>query len=235
MTTVAAARRTASSTSSKGVAWARYGSRGLHVALLQKKLNERGARLAVDGIFGQKTLAAVKRYQQQRGLAVDGVVGPKTWGSLGVQASSNGGRVGGTSPSSPAPSGPGTRTTGYINGRPQSITVSPIGNGKYLRSDAAAAFNRMKADAARAGVNLSAVSGFRTMAEQTYLYNLYKSGRGNLAARPGYSNHQGGIAVDVSTGGSYSSSAYRWLAANGRRYGFVNDVRGEPWHWTYRG
>ncbi|MEW5741635.1 MAG: D-alanyl-D-alanine carboxypeptidase family protein [Myxococcota bacterium] len=235
MTTVAAARRTSSAASAGGVAWARYGSRGLHVALLQKKLNERGARLAVDGIFGPKTLAAVKRFQQQRGLAVDGIVGPKTWGALGVKAQSHGGNVGGTTPSAPAPSGPGTRTTGYVNGRPVSITVSPIGNGKYLRSDAAAAFNRMKADAARAGVTLTPVSGFRTMAEQTYLYNLYRQGRGNLAARPGYSNHQQGLSVDVSTGGSYSSAAYRWLAANGRRYGFVNDVGGEPWHWTYRG
>lgn len=229
MPTVSAARRPSTAAVSSGMALARYGSRGLHVALLQRKLNDRGYRLSVDGIFGPKTLAAVKDYQRKRGLVVDGIVGPKTWGSLGVQGSSA------PAPSSPAPSGPGTRTTGYVNGRPQSITVSPIGNGKYLRSDAAAAFNRMKADAARAGVTLSPVSGFRTMAEQTYLYNLYRSGRGNLAARPGYSNHQGGISVDVSTGGSYNSAAYRWLAANGRRYGFVNDVRGEPWHWTYRG
>jgi peptidoglycan hydrolase-like protein with peptidoglycan-binding domain len=235
MTTVAAARRTPTSfTLSSGVVWARYGSRGLHVALLQKKLNERGARLVVDGIFGPKTLAAVKRFQQGHGLVVDGIVGPRTWGALGVRASSNGGHVGAAASSSRAPSGPVVRATGYVNGRPQHITLSPIGNGKYLRSDAAAAFNRMKADAARAGVTLVPVSGFRTMAEQTYLYRLYLQGRGNLAARPGYSNHQSGISVDVATGGSSSSAVYRWLAANARRYGFVNDVRGEPWHWTYR-
>jgi len=229
MTQVSAARRTATAATS-GMALARYGSRGLHVALLQRKLNDRGYRLAVDGIFGPKTLAAVKDYQRKHGLAVDGVVGPRTWGSLGVQGAS-----GGASASRPPPVSGGTRTTGYVNGRPVSLSVAPIGNGKYLRTDAAAAFNRMKADAARAGVSLVPVSGFRTMAEQTYLYNLYRAGRGNLAARPGYSNHQGGLSVDVSTNGSYSSAAYRWLAANGRRYGFVNDVRGEPWHWTYRG
>jgi LAS superfamily LD-carboxypeptidase LdcB len=33
----------------------------------------------------------------------------------------------------------------------------------------------------------------------------------------------------------YGTAAYRWLANNARRYGFVNDVRGESWHWTYRG
>jgi LAS superfamily LD-carboxypeptidase LdcB len=38
------------------------------------------------------------------------------------------------------------------------------------------------------------------MAEQTYLYNCYLSGNcnsGNLAARPGYSNHQSGLAMDI--------------------------------------
>ncbi|MFN7135837.1 MAG: D-alanyl-D-alanine carboxypeptidase family protein, partial [Myxococcales bacterium] len=86
-----------------------------------------------------------------------------------------------------------------------------------------------------AGVRLNPVSGFRTMAQQQHLWNLYRSGRGNLAARPGYSNHQMGLSVDVTTNGSYNSAAYRWLARNARRYGFVNDVRGEPWHWTFRG
>lgn len=203
----------------------RLGSRGPAVALLQQKLNAKGYHLATDGIFGPKTQAAVLSFQRARGLAVDGIVGPKTWGALGVS--------GGT-PVNPPPPGGGQRVTGYINGRPVNITVASIGNGKTLRTDAAASFNRMKAAAASAGVNLTPVSGFRSMDQQRYLYQLYLQGRGNLAARPGYSNHQGGISVDISTGG-YSSSQYGWLANNARRFGFVNDVRGEPWHWTFRG
>ncbi|MFF3024605.1 peptidoglycan-binding protein [Gottfriedia sp. NPDC057948] len=35
--------------------------------------------LAVDNIFGEKTLAAVKSFQEKEGLVVDGVVGEKTW------------------------------------------------------------------------------------------------------------------------------------------------------------
>ena len=53
-------------------------------------------------------------------------------------------------------------------------------------------------------------------------------------ARPGYSNHQGGTAADISTPGGYGGRTYAWLRRNARNYGFVNDVRGEPWHWTYK-
>ncbi len=38
--------------------------------------------LVVDGIFGPKTEAAVKSFQQGKGLTVDGIVGPHTWAAL---------------------------------------------------------------------------------------------------------------------------------------------------------
>ena len=201
----------------------RQGARGAAVSQLQNRLRAHGYNVSVDGDFGPATANAVRAFQRAKGLGVDGVVGPNTWRAL------NGGAV-----SNPPPASGGARVTGYVNGRPVNITVSSVGNGKYMRTDAANAFNRMKADAARAGINLTVVSGFRTMDQQRYLYALYQSGRGNLAARPGYSNHQGGLSADISVGSS-SSATYRWLANNARRYGFVNDVRSEPWHWTYRG
>lgn len=54
------------------------GSRGPTVASLQSKLNEQGARLSVDQIFGPKTEAAVRSAQRNLGVQVDGVVGPNT-------------------------------------------------------------------------------------------------------------------------------------------------------------
>ena len=56
----------------------RRGSAGEPVSTLQAKLNGAGAGLAVDGLFGPKTEAAVKGFQASRGLEADGIVGPKT-------------------------------------------------------------------------------------------------------------------------------------------------------------
>ncbi len=52
---------------------------------LQQLLRARGHTVAVDGIFGPQTEAAVKAFQGSRGLATDGIVGPQTWGRLVVQ------------------------------------------------------------------------------------------------------------------------------------------------------
>lgn len=63
-----------------------YGSRGSDVTELQKKLNENGYSLKVDGEFGSKTQAAVKDYQKKNNLQVDGIAGKNTWGSLNKTA-----------------------------------------------------------------------------------------------------------------------------------------------------
>ncbi len=102
-----------------------------------------------------------------------------------------------------------------------------------MRSDAAASYTRMYASARKAGVNLQPVSAYRSTAQQARLYKLYRQGRGNLAARPGRSNHEKGIAVDVAVG-STRSKAYKWLHAHAAQFGFKRTVPIEPWHWEFR-
>jgi peptidoglycan hydrolase-like protein with peptidoglycan-binding domain len=205
----------------------REGARGEAVRFLQSALNRQGANVAVDGSFGPNTERAVRDFQRRKGLSADGVVGPRTWGALG--GAPNVGNV------VDFPTGPTRRDTGYRNGRPYSITVALVENGKYLSLPAAQSFRQMEAAARRDGVNLNLVSGFRTMAEQQELYRRYRNGTGNLAAQPGYSNHQSGIAADIETGASRNSAAYRWLRNNAGNFGWRNTVPSEPWHWEFRG
>ena len=63
----------------------RRGANGHPVRTLQHLLRARGQSVAVDGIFGPATEAAVRTVQQSGGVAVDGVVGPQTWPKLIVQ------------------------------------------------------------------------------------------------------------------------------------------------------
>ncbi|MBD5395835.1 MAG: hypothetical protein HDR71_16590 [Lachnospiraceae bacterium] len=61
----------------------KYGSRGSDVTYLQQRLTAKGYSVGtIDGIFGIKTLEAVKAFQAENGLTVDGIVGPKTWAKL---------------------------------------------------------------------------------------------------------------------------------------------------------
>jgi murein L,D-transpeptidase YcbB/YkuD len=73
----------------------RTGSTGAAVRAVQDQINFRNNRnghtLNVDGIFGPKTQAAVRAFQQAmahqiRGFAVDGIVGPQTWQALVTEA-----------------------------------------------------------------------------------------------------------------------------------------------------
>lgn len=62
----------------------KYGDRGADVVHLQIRLTAMGYSVGkIDGIFGIKTLEAVKAFQIDKGLAADGIVGAKTWAVVG--------------------------------------------------------------------------------------------------------------------------------------------------------
>jgi peptidoglycan hydrolase-like protein with peptidoglycan-binding domain len=60
----------------------RAGDRDHPVRTLQYLLRARNHPVTVDGIFGPKTEAAVRGFQQDKHLSVDGIVGPHTWSAL---------------------------------------------------------------------------------------------------------------------------------------------------------
>lgn len=125
-----------------------------------------------------------------------------------------------------------TRAEAYSGGQSLgSVEVIKVG-GKRVTRATGHAFLKWQKAADAAGVTLGLNSGFRTMDEQRYFYDCYKTGRcngGNLAARPGYSNHQNGRAVDV------SNSRSSWVQNNAARFGFRRTVPSEPWHFEYFG
>jgi len=223
--TWAALKATAASSAPKssGSPVLKQGAKGAAVVEMQKLLAGKGYRLSADGSFGPATANALKQFQRARGLVADGVCGPKTWQALRG--------AGGTAPTGGGTPAGSKTVTGYVSGRKTTVTVAPVGGGEYLNVRCAQAYKDMLAAARKAGINLSTTDGYRTYDEQAALYRRYGSGR---AARPGYSNHQMGLSVDIGGVGGYNTRAYRWLKANAGRFGFVNDVRGEHWHWTFK-
>ncbi|QGG93736.1 M15 family metallopeptidase [Actinomarinicola tropica] len=135
-------------------------------------------------------------------------------------------------PGAYGPLSPPPELAAYGNGRVPAAALTPIGDGTHhLHAPAAQAFSRMEADARLAGIDLGIISSYRDLPTQQRLAaekGLYS--QGGLAATPGTSNHGWGLSVDL----ELDARALDWMRANGPRYGFVEDVPREPWHWTYR-
>lgn len=132
------------------------------------------------------------------------------------------------------------KAVAFVKGEPTNIILVPLdapNDSFQLRADAARAWNRMARNASEAGISLRVNSAFRTNEEQAELWVKYQTGQGNLAARPGFSSHQSGTAVDVDVDASFTSPTYKWLEGRASYYGFVNTGKhfkqSEPWHWEF--
>lgn len=78
------------SKNNKVEALSKYGSRGNEVTQIQTKLKRWGYyNGSVDGVFGSKTLDAVKSFQRKNGLTVDGIAGEKTLAAMGITSGGN--------------------------------------------------------------------------------------------------------------------------------------------------
>jgi Transglycosylase SLT domain/D-alanyl-D-alanine carboxypeptidase len=98
--------------------------------------------------------------------------------------------------------------------------------GKPMRPDVAVAFDRMAAAAQHDGIALVVVSGFRTNAEQAVLFANHPDPK--WVAPPGKSLHRLGTELDLGPPG-----AYGWLAANAKRFHFIQRYSWEPWHYGF--
>lgn len=138
----------------------------------------------------------------------------------------------------------GTSVAGYPNGQLPVHALCPLWGapGEALRSDAAAAFNRMShAYASAFGVPLCVTASYRTYQRQVELYATMPSG---YAAVPGTSNHGWGLAVDLCGGIQVDGSPeHAWLLDHAAAYEWFHPAWAmpggagphEPWHWEYAG
>ncbi|MGL5347356.1 MAG: M15 family metallopeptidase [Peptostreptococcaceae bacterium] len=126
-----------------------------------------------------------------------------------------------------------------------------------LKKEAATQLEKMFEDAKKEGINLLAVSGYRSYEYQKKLYEnkVRKAGKkeaDRYVAMPGTSEHQTGLAIDLLSTeykklnkGFENTNAYRWLCENIDEYGFIiryqkgkESITGyefEPWHFRYVG
>ena len=140
------------------------------------------------------------------------------------------------------------------------LTYKPAKFGSNnLAKPASDAFDLMRVAMAKAGAgDLVLASGYRGYYEQKAIFNRNVARWGKakafaLTAKPGFSEHQTGLAADLSASGQgcrlfacfASTKAGKWLASNSWRYGFIlrypngaTKITGydfEPWHYRFVG
>jgi LAS superfamily LD-carboxypeptidase LdcB len=107
-------------------------------------------------------------------------------------------------------------------------------NPVYLEYNTADNLKNLIAAAAQDGYAISINNGFRDNEEQKELY-YHRHRKGIPIAKPGFSNHQRGTAIDIAgcTNNGKATPLYWWLRKNAHKFGFKNTVHLERWHWEY--
>lgn len=143
----------------------------------------------------------------------------------------------------------------YIPNNLEDLDENYSRSGMKLVNYAKDAFEKMAKDAKKENLNIIVMSSYRSYIYQDNLYNRYKEEDGTEAAdtysaRPGYSEHQTGLAIDVYNGKEdytnfENTKEFKWMQKNAYKYGFIlrfpkdkTDLTGymyESWHYRYVG
>ena len=132
---------------------------------------------------------------------------------------------------------------------------STYGKVEKLNKDTRDALVNMINDMNKFDLDISVYSAYRSYETQNKLYNNYiardgKKEADTYSARPGHSEHQTGLAIDVksdtmNTWDFDKTKEYTWMFENAHKYGFIlrypkgmeyiTGYQYEPWHWRYVG
>lgn len=139
------------------------------------------------------------------------------------------------------------------------VSLTEIGKGYYVDERISPKLQQMFDDAHTAGVYPVIVSAYRTNEQQREIYqdrinayinegysesNAIEKTEG-WVAKPNYSEHETGLAIDINAESGSGKAVYNWLAENSHKYGFIvryptdkSDITGinyEPWHFRFVG
>lgn len=143
----------------------------------------------------------------------------------------------------------------YIPNHLEDLDLSYSRSGMKLVNTAKTALEKMITAAKEEGYTIRVMSSYRSYNYQVNLYNKYVQNDGKEAAdtysaRPGYSEHQTGLCIDIDDGiVNYTdfeqSKSFKWMQENAHKYGFIlrypkdkTKITGytyESWHYRYVG
>lgn len=143
----------------------------------------------------------------------------------------------------------------YMPSDLEPVNITYAHENKYLRHDAKVAYEKMAEQAKKEGYQIILVSAYRSYSYQKELYQHYiktsgKNYADRCSARPGHSEHQTGLALDImGENNDYNlfeqTKEFTWIQQNAHKYGFIlrypnnkTDITGfkyEPWHYRYVG
>lgn len=138
------------------------------------------------------------------------------------------------------------------NYEPSDLVSLSYSSAYKMRKPAAEAFDALQAFALTQNISIYPYSAYRSYETQNTIYNRYvvqngQSEADRFSAKPGYSEHQTGLAIDIKSTGYYEliDKHYDWLKENSYKYGFIirytkdnepiTGYQEEPWHLRYIG
>ncbi|SPF37544.1 D-alanyl-D-alanine carboxypeptidase (fragment) [Candidatus Desulfosporosinus infrequens] len=239
----------------------RKGNTGLQVKILQSILDSFGFSLLVDGFYGPKTVGVILQLQQKfPPFKVDGIYGPQTRASLQSLIDTHFHLVANPTDKLVLINRENGLPAEYV---PPDLVVPAIpftfqeyDPKKQMRKEASQALEQLFTKAKHDNITLMGVSGYRSYERQAQIYarNIQVSPiKAQFSAPPGCSEHQTGLAIDVSSASnnynlSQSFSATpegQWLAQTASAFGFIiryqhgkeniTGYQAEPWHIRYVG
>ena len=143
----------------------------------------------------------------------------------------------------------------YVPNDLEKISLEYSNQDKYLKHIARINFEKLSRDAKKEGYNIIAVSAYRDYNYQKNLFDSYVKEKGlnytlKCSAKPGHSEHQTGLSIDVE-GSNHDYNLFErtkefdWIYHNAHKYGFIlrypkgkeyiTGFKYEPWHYRYVG